>query len=109
MARLYIVSSSKGLWDDYVKFVVGVGTTPEWAEDLKQQYLRKLALAQSKYTPKENVQLEKLSNKTDVLHWSQEVSTWAEWQAIDGEAFSQDVSIREVEENEFLIDSLIKF
>lgn len=72
--RLYHVIATKGQWDDHWQFTVGIATSPESAQAIKEQYEKRYHEYISRYTPEQREQFENdfkgtLEYRGDYFEW----------------------------------------
>lgn len=51
--KLYLLHGTKGSWDSFEKFNIGIYNSHEKAEEEKQKLIKELTILSNKYTPEE--------------------------------------------------------
>lgn len=85
--NMYILSGSKGTWDSYYSFIVGVFDSIELAQAEKKRIIEELELLSKKYSKEEIVRLKKIIRdrmnldelEDDDLEEPEEIKEFKEW------------------------------
>lgn len=98
--KLYIVRATKGQWDDYFQFTVGIATSHESAQAIKEHYQKLYHEYMSRYTKRQISAFE--SNYSSKTKSSEEYYKWK----YDSNGFyhdNNDASIQEIEADKYLL------
>ena len=56
--KIYLITATSGCYDDWNKFTVGIATTPQQADEIKNEFIAKTKECKSRYSPDEELHLE---------------------------------------------------